>query len=158
MNLVCALFETHDAADRAVDQLVERGFDEGVVSIEVHSDHVAHEDLDPHATQTTRRTIGGAVAAGAAGAAIGGLLLGATGLIGLGPLAAALAGSGVGALYGGIAGALTGQDAEKPEFAELVAEVDRGKSLVTVSLERAGLTDRIVEALRMAGSHRVVVT
>jgi len=160
MATVIGLFEHYQDAERAVDQLYNKGYDKSEVSVAAR-DQIMQD-------RVTGKTAGNEMAEGAAsgavgGAAIGGLAgllvgLGALVIPGIGPVIAAgtlataitsaAAGAGIGAATGGILGALVGMGIPE-EDANFYAEgVKRGGVLVTVHTtdDRAPMAQEILRS------------
>jgi hypothetical protein len=123
--LVTGMFTDRDSADRAYQDLLDRGYNKNDINVImsdetrkrefVHDDR--HTELGNKAAEGagTGSAIGGTVGAIAAAiAAVGtSLLIPGLGLVVAGPIAAALAGAGAGGLTGGIIGALVGSGIPK---------------------------------------------
>ncbi|SDR59497.1 hypothetical protein SAMN05519103_06443 [Rhizobiales bacterium GAS113] len=136
---ITGLFDTYEAAARAVAELEAAGVPHSDISLVANN-------VDKSWSPTTSRTTDDSASAAGSGASVGAALGGGAGLLaglgmlaipGLGPVVAAgwLASTAVGALAGaaagGIVGALTAAG-ESPERAEVYAEgVRRGGSLVS---------------------------
>jgi hypothetical protein len=58
----------------------------------------------------------------------------------------------VGALYGGIAGAISGRDDDKPGVEDFAGHLAHGRVMVTVDLEGDADVDRIERVLRASGA------
>lgn len=157
-KLVCAIFDSDEHAERAVDGLLADGIDRELVSVLVHHGHVEHEDVELAGTKSRGRMAQGVAIGGAAGALLGGLIFGPIGLVGVGPLAAAVFGASSGGIYGAVAGALTGRDATKDVVKDLAARVEQGDVLVTAEVEGRDKAKEIADRLRHLGANPVVVT
>jgi len=157
---VVALFDEMSAAQNAVQELVNHGFDRNDISV-VASDRSAVRSGDDVVVDTTVETADGAAAGAGIGAVLGGLAgllvgIGALAIPGIGPiiaagpLAAALAGAGLGAATGGVIGALA--DAGVPEEQARYYEegVRRGGVLVTVRAAE-GMTSQAMDILNRYG-------
>jgi len=158
MKTVSALYENFDTAQRAVDDLVNRGFRRDNISL------VAN-DADKTYSSRFDRTDGdlsGGEGAGF-GAVVGALVgLGAMVIPGIGPVIAAgplvagLVGAGVGAAAGAVTGGITASLVDSgidEEYAHYYAEgVRRGGTLLTVQVEDA----RASEASSILRDHRPV--
>lgn len=145
---VIAMYDDFTTASRAVNELVDRGFDRQAISLVAndaareYAPHVeTYEDIESRAGN------GGATGAGL-GAVIGGLGgllvgLGALAIPGIGPVLAAgplvtaLAGAGAGALAGGLLGALVDMGIPEEQAGYFAEGVRRGGTLVTVKVEDA---------------------
>ncbi|PUB10812.1 general stress protein [Paenisporosarcina sp. OV554] len=147
---VIGVYENHDDAVRAVEELKAQGYDRDYISV-VAKDR---DEVEAVNTETGTKTEEGL----AAGAATGGLLGGATGLLagvgalaipGIGPLLAAgpiaamLTGAAVGAGTGGLAGALIGMGIPEDEADQYERDVKDGKLLVLLD-PNARKTDSFV--------------
>lgn len=149
-RLLCAVFDSERGANRAVDRLLHSGAESSVVGAVIHRGSIAHEDM-PHAGErSVGRGVIGALIGGALGAMLGGLALGSVSLVG--SFGAAVALFFVGALYGGIAGAISGRDDDKPRVEELAGHLAHGRVMVTVDLDGDADLDRIQRVLRGAGA------
>lgn len=118
---VTALFPDRESAERAYQQVMDRGYRREDVSV-LMSDETRHRHFPARSGQTTElgtkaaegtgvgASIGGALGAIAAAIAAAGttLAIPGLGLVIAGPLAAALAGAGLGGTAGGLVGALIG--------------------------------------------------
>lgn len=182
---VVALYSTRSEAERAVDELVARGYDperigyldryrEESGDIVTDEGYFADDDYE-HSNvidETTKGAAGGAVGGAAVGAGAG--LLASAGLLlvpGFGPflaagtLAATLGGAGIGATGGGMVGGVTGailgvvQDEEytDDEISRFYrAGVGEGRALVSVDVGEADAMEA-AGLLRAAGAERVDV-
>jgi hypothetical protein len=145
-QVVLGLFDDHDSADKAVDELKDFGYDAGDISVitkewktEQRSKKGAGRDMAEGAGKGAMT--GGAIG-GVAGllAGVGAIALpGGIGLLAAGPVASAIAGAlggaAAGAAAGGLIGALMGVGLSEKE-AKLYAErVESGDVLVAVPIE-----------------------
>ena len=161
METVVALFSGYADADRAVDTLIQRGFDRSTVGVVASEATVtSHNGV---VTEAPVDLVGG-TSDGAVLGGLAGLLVGVAALVipGVGPLFVAgalasvvtstLAGATVGAVTGGLLGALT--DLGLPEAdAKLYSEgVNAGGVIVTVNTDRG---DEAREILRAANATNV---
>ena len=170
MKTVAGLFETPEAASRAIQDLRALGIDPQRVSV-IARDKEQAKDV---AHQT-----GAEVASGAAtGAGLGALLGGAAGwLVGIGalaipgigpivaagPIAAALgvagttaaAGAGIGVVTGGLLGALTGWGFSESEARSYEQGVERGDMLLAVEVPDNDDAGRIEDVFKRSGADRV---
>jgi hypothetical protein len=165
MREVVALFDTRMEAQRAIDTLLEMGYDTTKVGFMDRQ-----QDIDVDSTtaagEGTKGAAGGAMGGAAVGA--GGALLASAGLAlipGVGPflaagtlagtLAAAAAGAAGGAALGGAVGTIYG--ASKDTHSTYYREgMDRGGALVTVNVNK-GQESAVADALRAAGAKQVDV-
>ncbi|HZO90328.1 MAG TPA: general stress protein [Chthonomonadaceae bacterium] len=109
-NLITGLFDTQEAAENAVSQLKQIGYNENEITI-VMKDRSAAQEVAHEAGARTMADVG---TGGIVGGIIGGILgliwaagtvaIPGVGLIAAGPLAAMWAGAGVGGLAGSIIG------------------------------------------------------
>lgn len=145
-RLLVGLFRDRDNAEKAYDDLKDRGYNSDEITVVMSSDtRDKYYGSDEKAAKTemgnkalegtgTGAAIGG-VLGGIAGAiaALGtNLLIPGLGLVILGPLAAGLAGAGAGGITGGIVGALIGAGIPE-EKAKIVDEgLKNGKILISV--------------------------
>ena len=112
-NLITGLFDTTDAAERAVAQLKQIGYGQNEITI-VMKDRGAADNLAHDTGARSMEGVGaGAAIGGTLGAVLAGLLavgsvtIPGVGLLAAGPLAAMLAGAGAGGIAGGLIGWLT---------------------------------------------------
>ncbi len=157
---VVALFDEMSAAQNAVQELVNNGFDRNAISI-VASDRSAVRSGDDVVVDTAAETADGAAAGAGVGAVLGGLAgllvgIGALAIPGIGPiiaagpLAATLAGAGLGAATGGVIGALADAGVPEEEAHYYAEGVRRGGVLVTVRAAE-GMTSRAMDILNRYG-------
>lgn len=133
-------FRDQDAADKAVGQLREMGYDNNEISVMMADKEQARE----LARVTGATAVDGAAAGAGIGGGLGAIIAGlaATGTIAAtggaatplvaGPLAAALAGLGAGGVAGGIVGALIGVGVPKAQALAHERELNEGAILVGV--------------------------
>jgi heat induced stress protein YflT len=156
MKTVVGLFEYYQDAERAVNELNNRGFGKTDISVAAR-DRALQDQVIGSKEQAVAESAGAGAIGGTAVGGIAGLLVGIGALtipgigpvLAAGPLAAAigstLAGAGIGAAAGGLIGALVGLGIPE-EDAHFYAEgVKRGGVLVTVRTS----DDRAHEALRI---------
>src|SRR5262249_50676571 len=112
-NLITGLFDTEAAAENAVAQLKQIGYQENEINI-VMKDRNAAADMAHETGSRTWKDVGeGGVVGGVVGGILGLILAAGTiaipgvGLIAAGPLAAMWAGAGIGGLAGSLIGWLT---------------------------------------------------
>jgi hypothetical protein len=132
---VYALFEQHDDAVTAYQEVQEHGCRGEQCSVLMHEGSLDVEALPMGETAAAEGGKKGAVIAGAAGALLLGLIALPGGLLGLGPLAAALLGGGTGALYGALLGAISGASDPDKALRKIEADVRSGKMLVGMETE-----------------------
>jgi hypothetical protein len=159
---VVGLFETRDAAQRAVNELSARGFTRERVSVAMRDRDEAARLADTTGTETTEAAgtgaVGGGILGGLAGLLVG---LGALTVPGVGPVLAAgplaaalgttLAGAGIGAAAGGLVGALVGMGVPEEEAEYYTEGVRRGGVLVSVHTSDA-MADAATDVMRAAGA------
>lgn len=170
MREVVALFDTRLEAKRAIDGLLELGYDSTRVGfmdrqhdVEIDTD----DDTGTAAEEGSKGAAGGAVGGAAVGA--GGALLASAGLAlipGVGPflaagtlagtLAAAAAGAAGGAVLGGAVGAIYGASKSDTRSTYYREGIDRGGALVTVNVAE-GQESAVSDALRASGAKNVDV-
>jgi uncharacterized membrane protein len=156
MKTVVGLFEYYQDAERAVNELTNRGFARNEISVAARDNVLRSRAVGGRETAVAESAGAGAVG-GAAVGGIAGLLVGLGALVipGIGPvvtagtlataLASTAAGAGIGAAAGGLIGALVGLGIPE-EDAQFYAEgVKRGGVLVTVQTS----DDRAQEALNI---------
>ncbi len=132
---IAGLFPDRSAAERAIRDLKDAGFDAAKIGVVMRDKQDMQEVNEQHGTASTE----GAVAGGLAGGTLGALLAATGALIipGIGPfisggiLATSLAGGALGWLVGGLAG--LGIPKEEAEYYE--NRVHEGGALVTVDAE-----------------------
>lgn len=158
-STVVGLFDDHDAARRAIDELRSRGFDSNKVSVVAADQEGAFQRR--HVDDQGNEAAGGAATGLASGAVVGGILgllvgMGAIfvpgGVLVAGPLAGLVTGVAAGAATGGLLGGLIGMGIPK-EHADVYAEgIRRGGVLLAVDatdreedavsvMERSGAVD-----------------
>ena len=154
-HTVFAVFHDLNAAEGAVQSLLA-----SELCKEHHVGVVVHRDVDParldslvqyeegaSATDGARAAVRGAVIGGILGAAIAGPF----GMIGAGPLTAALFGGWMGAAQGAFAGGLIGLGLTDRALQQLAARIQRGDTLVSIhadNKEREALVEQFLEQHR----------
>lgn len=155
MKQVTAICSDRDAAQQAVEALVDAGVASEDVSVLVVDHGEVREAPMQHKTLVPQ----GAAAGSATGAALGLVFVAVgwlPGLLAVGPALAALQGVASGAAAGTLMGALAGLGWWKSEADIPAAEIESGGILVGASIadERVG---SIVAALESAGARRIDV-
>jgi heat induced stress protein YflT len=125
------LFATREAAEAAIVDLIEAGFDASRIGILLQDRGQTAEVAEEYGTRSGETAVAGGIVGGTAGA-----LMAATGALvipGLGPfiaggIVATVLGAGSGALIGGLIG--LGIPADEAEYYQ--AQVGLGRALVTV--------------------------
>ncbi len=108
---VYSLFDSIEAASAARDALQACGCTADSCSVVLHEDYLSHDSLTTQESAGVEGAAKGAIAAGSVGAFFGGLAAVGSGVLAVGPLAAAAAlGGGVMAAYGALTGAIAGSD------------------------------------------------
>jgi uncharacterized membrane protein len=130
MAVVLGSFDTQTEAEGAMDRLKSLGLDEDDFSIVSHADPV---DPPPDDDQRANTQVDVAVAGGAAGAVLGGLLLGPIGAVAGGLLAG-----------GGLAAALVPHGVTKEEAEAYERRMHQGRYVLAVRTP----TDEIATAAR----------
>jgi outer membrane lipoprotein SlyB len=144
MALVLGSFETQSQAEDAIDQLNGLGIGDADVSLVSHASHPvgAPEDDD----QRANTQVDFAVAGGAAGAILGGLLLGPIGAVAGGLLAG-----------GGLAAALRPHGATHEEAAEYERRLHEGRYVLAVRVDTDERADEVRRVVAAAGADDVNV-
>ena len=169
-RIVTGLFKDRDSAERAYQDLSERGYDKSDINVVMSDETRKRHFSDSSAPQTELGSkaaegagIGGAIggtlgAIAAAIAAVGtSIAIPGLGLVIAGPLAAALAGAGAGGVTGGLMGALVGWGIPEERIKHYEAGIKEGGILMGVkprSTQDAGYfeqqwTDRHGESARL---------
>jgi hypothetical protein len=136
---VYALFERHEDAVAAYREVQDRGCRGEQCSVLLHEGSLDVDDLPMGETAAREGAAKGAILAGASGAVLLALIALPGGLLGVGPLAAALLGGGTGALYGGLLGALSGASDPDKTLRRIEQDVRSGKVLVGVETDDPAL-------------------
>ncbi|MEO3714222.1 hypothetical protein [Roseateles flavus] len=167
---VTALFPDRESAERAYQQVMDRGYRREDVSV-LMSDETRHRHFTTAGGQTTElgtkaaegtgvgASIGGALGAIAAAIAAAGTTLAIPGLgvVIAGPLAAALAGAGLGGTAGGLVGALIGWSIPEERVKAYESGLREGGILLSLK-PRSAEDARYVEAQWQAlqGRHAAI--
>jgi uncharacterized membrane protein len=162
-NTIVALYDDFTTAQKAIQDLIDSGFDPNEIGIAANNvsgeyDHLSKEQQLSEQKTTKDQTRGAGIGAGIGG--LGGLLVG-LGLLAVpgigaavvaGPIVAGLTGAVVGATGGGLVGALTNMGVGN-EQAEAYAEgVRRGGTIITVTAPEP----RTNEAVTVISRHNPV--
>jgi len=152
-NLITGLFDTPAAAENAVAQLRQMGYEQNEISI-IMKNRADAEILAEETGSRTMESVGtGAVIGGALGAVLAGLLavgsvtIPGVGLLAAGPLAAMLAGAGAGGIAGSLVGWLVGAGIP----ADVAPYYERGLSeggVVVAVAAHAGDEERVRQVLQ----------
>jgi hypothetical protein len=159
-KVVTALFRSREAAQAAVERLVESGLDRADISILMSQETGGREFGFTEATKAPEGAAAGAAVGGVLGAiaaglaAVGTIALPGIGLLAAGPIIAALAGAGAGGAAGTLIGALVGAGMPEHEAKFYSDALEAGGILVAVqaSGERAGIVEQL---LRTSGGESV---
>lgn len=154
-SLVYALFDNHDQAARAVDDMIGHGVPQDVISVVMHEGALHHEEVQGPGTRSRRFAVTGGLSIGAVTAVLSGLLASGAGLVGFGPLAVAIFSGGYGTLLGGLVAAIAGSSEARPELERLATEVEQGKVLVTVDLASRRSAVGCETFLERHGAHHI---
>lgn len=140
-EMIIGSFEDRDAAERAYRSASERGYRENDVHVMMSDDtRKRHFTDDKIGNKSLEGTGVGAVAGGALGATIMGIIAAGTsvavpglGLLIAGPLAGALAGAAAGGAAGGLVGALVGAGIPEDRAKAYERDIKEGRILVGVN-------------------------
>jgi len=140
MDTIAAMFNDHPSAAAAIDALVNGGFHTDRISMLVAESDRGHHFKIEAGNKAAQGAIGGGVVGGAVGAIVAGLaatgliLVPGLGLLGVGPVLAALAGLGAGATAGGSLGALVGMGIPEHHAKVMHDQLARGGVLVAIEV------------------------
>ena len=152
-NLITGLFDTEAAAENAVAQIKQLGYNQNEISIIMKDRAAAAEMAHETGSRTMEGAGKGAMVGGTVGAVLAGLLAVGTvtipgvGLLAAGPLAAMLAGAGA----GGAAGSLIGWMASAGIPDDVAPYYERGLSdggIVVAVAAHAGEEARVQQVLK----------
>jgi len=161
-NIVSAVFDTREEAQRAVDDLRSAGVADDAISLVAQHDG-ERTTTDGSGAETTKDVVGGA----AAGAGVGALLgIAALAIPGVGPFVAAgaiaqaaiggaaVTGTVIGAAAGGLAGALEDHGVSHEDANYYQDRVKQGATFVSVDTSAARIdATRASDMLRRSGGH-----
>ena len=162
---VFAIYDSPNAAERAVDHLLTAGFTNSDISIILPDDDTTRALAHEKSTKAPE----GATTGGATGGVIGGTLgllagIGALAIPGVGPLIAAgpimaaLAGLGVGGAFGGMVGALVGLGIPEYEAVRVEGQVKEGGVLLSVHCDSSAEIAAANDALSATGGRDIAST
>ncbi|PLR76880.1 hypothetical protein CU633_13315 [Bacillus sp. V3-13] len=141
---IVGVYDTHEEAIRAVEDLKMQGYRSEEISVIGRNDDEVDEVTEATGTKADEGLAAGAATGGALGglagllAGVGALAIPGVGpIIAAGPIAATLTGAAVGAGAGGLTGALIGMGIPEDEAGRYESEVKAGKILVLVDRESA---------------------
>jgi hypothetical protein len=162
---VFGIYSSREAAERAVDAIVNAGFSPSDISV------LLPENLGNRSIGTEKATKApeGAATGGGTGAVLGGTLgllagIGALAIPGVGPLIAAgpimatLAGMGVGGAIGGITGALVGMGIPEYEAKRYEGRIQKGGVLLSVHASSSEEVKRAKQIIERTGGEDVSST
>jgi len=147
---VYAMFEDRTTAMLAYDEIHQQGCQDGHCSVLMPKPGLDSEDLTIGETAAKEGAKKGAVAVGVTTAILAGLIVLPGGLLGVGPLAAAMFGGGFGAAVGGLLGGVSGSIDPDHVLRKIEDEIAGGKVLITVETD-----DEVLERMcnRVFASH-----
>jgi hypothetical protein len=159
---VFGIYQTSDAAERAVDALVAGGFASDDISVLLPDTRGTREFAHHKDTKAPEGTAAGVTAGGVIGGTLG-VLAGAGALaipglgpfIAAGPIVAGLAGLGVGGAVGGLVGALIGMGIPEYEAKRYEGRVRDGGNLLSVHCDTAEQVKRAKELLKETGAQDI---
>lgn len=140
MKIVTGSFDSRINAERAIDQLIDRGFMREDISL-VMSDQAREAIFTKEETTGDKAAKGGITGAATTGvatallaglSAVGSIVIPGAGLLAVGPLVAALTGAGAGAAVGGLTGALLAAGFADDEAKLSEEEIRLGRAVVVV--------------------------
>ncbi len=142
-------FADHDAAEHAVEQLRDAGFEREQIGFAGHDpDSTRSQPIEEHGNTAGPGALGGLVTGAAAGGVIGWLGLAAIPAIGPflagGAIGSALIGAAAGGATGGILGGLLGLGIPRHEAEMHEEEIKQGRTLVSVQADTIGDAERIL--------------
>lgn len=153
---ITAIFEEHDSAIKAINNLAGLGITEEKIDFLVAENSWQNNkkiELEKNSKATEGAAIGAGIV-GAAGAVVAGLTavgtVAATGGIGLlaaGPLVAALTGAGAGGVAGGLLGGLIGSGMPEVEAKFVDESLGRGNVMLAVEVD-SDRVDSVKNALK----------
>ena len=140
MKDIAGIFDSRIEAERALNELLNRGFSESDISI-IMSDKTKTKFFGDSGHGAAEGGLAGAALGGALGAlaaalvAVGTVVIPGAGLVVAGPIVAALSGAGAGATVGGLAGALGGAGFDAAEASKFEDAVKAGKAVLVVQVD-----------------------
>jgi len=133
-STVVGVFERHEDAERAVDELKRVGFRDDQIGMAVRNGENTGTMAEDRGTHAGGGAVSGAVIGGILGAAAALLIPGIGPVLAIGTLGGTvLAGAAVGAGIGALAGALIGMGVPEEEAKYYQGEFERGRTIVTVN-------------------------
>jgi hypothetical protein len=142
-------FDDHDAAEHAVEQLRDAGFEREQIGFAGYDpDSTRTRQIEEHGNTAGPGALGGLVTGAAAGGVIGWLGLAAIPAIGPflagGAIGSALIGAAAGGATGGILGGLLGLGIPRHEAEMHEEQVKQGRTLVSVQADNIGDAEKIL--------------
>jgi hypothetical protein len=162
---VFGIYATSEAAERAVDSLVQIGFPSTDISVLLPDTSSTKEFAHTKDTKAPEGATTGVTTGGVIGGTLGVLAgIGAIAIPGVGPLIAAgpimagLAGMGVGGAVGGLVGALVGMGIPEYEAKRYEGRVKDGGVLLSVHCDSSDEVSRAKKVLEATGAEDVAST
>jgi hypothetical protein len=159
---VFGIYSSGEHAERAVDALLQAGFNNSDISVLLPDTASTREFAHVKDTKAPEGTTAGVTTGGVIGGTLGVLVgIGTLAIPGLGPFIAAgpimtgLAGLGVGGAVGGLVGALIGMGMPEYEAKRYEGLVKNGGTLLSVHCDTAGKIARAKEVLRDSGAEDI---
>lgn len=156
---VFGIYATAATAEAAVDHLLAKGFSNSAISVLLPDDETTRAFAHEKNTKAPEGTTAGAATGGLVGGALGLLagigflaIPGVGPLIAAGPIVAGLAGLGVGGAVGGLLGALVGMGIPEYEAKRYEGAVKGGGTLLSVHCDTSEQVDLAKEALKETGA------
>jgi hypothetical protein len=159
-HFVTATFETHMAAENALQNLENAGIDDSQVSVVVTDEARGGFNIETH-SRADEGVAGGATAGGIVGAVLGSLLAAGTiavpglNLVVTGALAGALAGLATGATAGGLLGGLIGAGISEHEAKIYEEDIKNGAILIAVKTQDEAQRKRVKNILEQANPYHL---
>lgn len=162
---VFGIVHDRSQAETIVDHLKSAGFSNSDISV-LFPDKTGSRDF---AHEQNTKAPEGAMAGGASGMALGGVLgwlagIGTLAIPGLGPfiaagpIMAALSGAAIGGAVGGLAGALIGMGLPEYEAKRYESKVKSGNILISVHSENSDETTRAKEVFEQCGAEDIATS
>lgn len=162
---VFGIYRTVSAAERAVDTLVQQGFQSNDISVLMPDKRGTRDFAHEKDTKAPEGTTTGATTGGIIGGVLGILAgIGTLAIPGLGPFIAAgpimggLAGLGAGGAIGGIIGALVGMGIPEYEAKRYEGHLKNGGVLLSVHCDTSDEISRAKDILKMTGAEDISST
>jgi hypothetical protein len=147
-QVVVASFADRGAAEAAVDQLRDAGYDREKIGFATRDDEGETVLVEEHGNAAGSGALGGVVTGAAAGGALAWLGLAAIPAIGpfiaAGAIGTTLIGAGAGAVTGGVLGGLLGLGIPRHQAEYHEEQLRQGRTLVTVRTDEPGVAARLL--------------